>query len=336
MQQPNATRSRQDDLTTGGKSDGATYNAAPARPGVPLRRRDKLAKRSARLGYLLTAPAFVIIGVVTLFPVLFSIFISLNTVTLGLHGLQYSWAGLANYSLVVKSSLMHYALSFTAGYTAVSVLVELVLGVAVAVVLDRMTAGRPVVLALLLVPWAMITVISAELWGYIFNGAYGVANGILVDLHIISQPISFLSSPLSAMAVLMLADVWKTTPFVAIIVLGGLQLIDRDLYAAAAVDGANALKTFLRITAPLLKPAIVTAGVFRVLQAFGLFDLPFVLTSGGPGHSTESVAVVAYNAMFQNLDFGAGSAVASITALLVIIVAVFLIKVFRFSQDVGA
>lgn len=99
-----------------------------------------------------------------------------------------------------------------------------------------MTAGRPVVLALLLVPWAMITVISAELWGYIFNGAYGVANGILVDLHIISQPISFLSSPLSAMAVLMLADVWKTTPFVAIIVLGGLQLIDRDLYAAAAVD----------------------------------------------------------------------------------------------------
>jgi multiple sugar transport system permease protein len=281
----------------------------------------------------MTAPAFASIILVTLVPIAFSAYMSLNKVSVGAGGMNYAWAGLGNYQAVLRSGAMQYAVAFTVLYTVVTVAAELAIGLAVAVVLDRMTAGRPVVLALLLIPWAMITVISGELWGYIFNGVYGVASAMLVWLHIASHPISFLGSPVPAIATLAFADAWKTIPFVAIVLLGGLRMIDRELYAAAAVDGAGKLRTLFRITFPLLRPAFATAAVFRVLQAFGLFDLPFVLTQGGPGHSTQSVAILAYNVMFQDLNFGAGSAIATITTLLVLIAAIALLRVFRFQAD---
>ena len=154
-------------------------------------------------------------------------------------------------------------------------------------------------MALLLIPWSMITVINAELWAYIYNGTYGVADYILNALGLGSPVI--LGTPTPAIIGLMIADIWKTTPFVAIIVLAGLVMLPSDVYEAAEMDGASGWYTFWHVTLPLLRPTIALAVMFRVLQAFGLFDLPYVMTGGGPGTATQSLAILAYNALFKNL-----------------------------------
>ena len=218
---------------------------------------------------------------------------------------------------MLKNSTWHYALGFTIVYTFVTVLVELVIGTMIALVLQRLTAGRGGMMALLLLPWSMITVINAELWLYIYNGIYGVADAILGDVGL-GQP-NILGTNLPAIIGLMIADIWKTTPFVAIIVLAGLVMLPGDVYEAAEVDGSSGWSTFWRITVPLLRPTLAIAVLFRVLQAFGLFDLPFVITQGGPGTATTSLAILGYQAIFQNLNFGTGAAVATTTALLVVI-----------------
>jgi multiple sugar transport system permease protein len=168
----------------------------------------------------------------------------------------------------------------------------------------------------------MITVINAELWQYIYEGTYGVA-GALFGLH------DILGNPLQAIIGLMIADIWKTTPFVAIIVLAGLVMLPGDIYEAAEVDGSSGWSTFWRITVPLLRPTLAIAVLFRVLQAFGLFDLPFVMTNGGPGTATTSLAILGYKAIFQNLDFGTGAAVATTTALLVLIGCLVSLRAFK-------
>jgi multiple sugar transport system permease protein len=216
---------------------------------------------------------------------------------------------------------------FTIIYTVITVAVEVVLGTAIALVLERLTWGRGWMMALLLIPWSMITVISAKLWAYIYDPTYGVLDAIFSHLGL-GTPV-VLGTRVPAIIAMMVADIWKTTPFVAIIVLAGLVMLPRDLYEAAEVDGAGGWTTFWRVTFPQLRPTIALAVLFRVLQAFGLFDLPFVLTNGGPGYSTQPLAVLAYNAMFRDLDFGPGAAVATSTALLVVLGCIAFLKVFR-------
>jgi multiple sugar transport system permease protein len=170
-------------------------------------------------------------------------------------------------------------------------------------------------------------VISAQLWYYIYDPTYGIADGILHALGL-GNPV-ILGGNTSAIIALMVADVWKTTPFVAIIVLAGLVMLPQEIYEAAEVDGATGWTTFWRITFPLLRPTIALAVLFRVLQAFGLFDLPFVLTGGGPGTATTSLAVLGYNAIFKDYKYGAGAAVATTTAVLVVLGCFAFLKVFR-------
>jgi multiple sugar transport system permease protein len=233
----------------------------------------------------------------------------------------------SNYSIVVHAAEWRYALFFTVFYTVVTVAVEVVLGTAIALVLERLSAGRGWMMALLLIPWSMITVINAELWYYIYNPVYGILDSIFSHIGLGAPVVLGTRTP--AIIALMVADIWKTTPFVAIIVLAGLVMIPRDYYEAAEMDGAGGWRIFWRITFPLLRPTIALAVLFRVLQAFGLFDLPFVLTSGGPGYSTTSLAILAYDAMFRDLDFGPGAAVAVSTAFLVVIGCVLFLRVFR-------
>ena len=228
---------------------------------------------------------------------------------------------------MLQNSTWHYALGFTIVYTFVTVLVELVLGTMIALVLQRLTAGRGAMMALLLIPWSLITVINAELWQYIYNRIYGVADAIL-DTVGLGQPTSS-ARTFPAIIGLMVADIWKTTPFVAIIVLAGLVMLPGDIYEAAEVDGASGWTTFWRITVPLLRPTLALAVLFRVLQAFGLFDLPFVMTQGGPGTATTSLAILGYQAMFQNLNFGPGAAVATTTAPLVLIGCLLSLRAFK-------
>jgi multiple sugar transport system permease protein len=281
----------------------------------------------ARLGWMFSAPALLVIAAVTIFPIVFSVVLSLNKVNVLGSGFQLNGFTTSNYSLVLGNSTWHYALLFTLGFTVVTVVFELVIGTGIALMLERLTAGRGWMMALLLIPWSLITVISAELWYYIYDPTYGIADSIFSALGL-GHPV-ILGSNVSAIIAMIVADVWKTTPFVAIIVLAGLVMLPQDIYEAADVDGASGWTTFWKITFPLLRPTIALAVLFRVLQAFGLFDLPFVLTQGGPGHATTSLAVLGYQAMFTDLSFGPGAAVATTTAILVVIGCMAFLKVFK-------
>lgn len=302
--------------------------AEPDLVSTPLvGRPDVNKKRLARMGWAFAAPALIVIIGVTIFPIVYSVIMSLNTVTVTGSGFSLDGFTFSNYNLVLHSSLWRDALFFTLYYTLITVLVELILGTCIALVLERLVAGRGWMMALLLIPWSMITVINAELWAYIYNGTYGVADYILGALGF-GHPV-ILGTPTSAIIGLMIADIWKTTPFVAIIVLAGLVMLPGDVFEAAEVDGASSWYTFWRITLPLLRPTIALAIIFRVLQAFGLFDLPYVMTGGGPGTATQSLAILAYNALFKNLAFGPGAAVATTTALLVLLACLASLRVFR-------
>jgi len=284
-------------------------------------------KRMARLGWGFTAPSLIVIGAVTIFPIVYSVVLSLSNATVSGNGVSLNGFTGSNYSLVLSSPKWHYALGFTIIYTLVTVLIELALGTLIALVLERLTGGRGLMMALLLIPWSMITVINAELWGYIYQGTYGVADAILNAVGL-GHP-NILGTPTPAIIGLMIADIWKTTPFVAILVLAGLVMLPGDIYEAAEVDGSSGWSTFWRITVPLLRPTLALAVMFRVLQAFGLFDLPYVLTNGGPGTATTSLAILGYNVIFKNLSFGPGAAVATTTALLVLLGCLLSLRTFR-------
>ena len=296
--------------------------------GAPLvGRPDVNRKRMARLGWAFSAPALIVVAAVTIFPIVYSVVMSFSNVTVTGNGTSLHGFTTNNYSIVLKNSTWHYALGFTIVYTFITVAVELVLGTLIALVLQRLTAGRGWMMALLLLPWSMITVINAELWLYIYNGVYGVADYILNAVGLGHPNILGTNTP--AIIALMIADIWKTTPFVAIIVLAGLVMLPGDIFEAAEVDGSSGWSTFWRITVPLLRPTLALAVLFRVLQAFGLFDLPFVMTNGGPGTATTSLAILGWKAIFQNLDFGTGAAVATTTALLVLLGCLISLRAFK-------
>jgi multiple sugar transport system permease protein len=290
-------------------------------------------RRIARVGWGFSSPALLIVGAVTIFPIAFSVLLSLANVTVTGNGFQLGGFTFSNYSQIIHASVWRYALLFTVFYTVITVTIEVILGTIIGLVLERLTKGRGLMMALLLIPWSMITVISAELWQYIFDGTYGVMLAIFSALGL-GQP-QFLGTPTSAIISMMVADIWKTTPFVAIIVIAGLVMLPQEVFEAAAVDGASSWTTFWRVTLPLLRPTIALAVLFRILQAFGIFDLPWVLTGGGPGIATTSLAVLSYRAMFQNLNYGVGNAIAVSASALVLIGCMLFLKVFRTQVSAG-
>lgn len=287
-------------------------------------------QRSARLGYTISAPAFIVIAVVTLLPILFATYMSLTNVTTSSSGsLSFHWVGVTNYKMVLENSTVHNAILFTAAFSLASVVLGLIVGTGVALVLDQMSHGRGLVLAIMLLPYSMVTVIVAELWAYILNGVNGIANYFLVSVGIIHAPVTFLNTTAGAFVCLVIADGWKNLPFVTLIVLAGLRMLDRDLHSAAKIDGAGWFARLRWVTYPLIKPAVLTAAIFRTLQAFGVFDMVFVLTGGGPGNSTQSLAMLMYEELFENFSLGQGATISTITMVIVLIIAVSVMKVFR-------
>lgn len=263
----------------------------------------------ARLAWLLVTPALAVVALIAIFPLGWTAWESLH-----LHDLRMPWrgrpfVGLGNYAELLGTARFWSALGHTAFFTAASVALELVLGLVFALAMHRAFRGRALVRAAVLVPWAIPTVVAALLWRFMFEGQAGIANAALVSAGVLDAPIVWFVRTATAWVPVVLADVWKTTPFVALLLLAGLQNIDRSLYEAASVDGASAWWQLRRITLPLLAPAMLVALIFRTLDAFRVFDLVYVLTGGGPGTSTEPVALFAFNALLQNLRFGYGSAV---------------------------
>ncbi|WP_245577957.1 carbohydrate ABC transporter permease [Alicyclobacillus herbarius] len=292
--------------------------------------RDKsLLDSQRRTGYGMLLPMGIVIAAVTLFPILYSVWMSLNDVQLTSSGFSLSFTGLSNYHAIVSSGLFWHSVWFTVYYAVVTVVLELFFGMLIALAINGVRRLKDVSLVIMLIPWSLITVISAQMWAYIYNGVYGVLNAILQALHLIGAPVTWLGTPSLAIIAMMVADIWKTTPFVVIILLAGLQMIPDEYYEAAYMDGANRWHAFWHVTFPLLRGSIALAGLFRILQAFGVFDLPFVLTNGGPGTATESLAILGYETLFQNLHFGTGTAIAVATVLMVLVVCLVFLSAFR-------
>lgn len=280
----------------------------------------------ARLGRLLVSPALVVIALVAIFPLGWTIWESLHRHDLRLPWLGQPFVGLGNYVKIIHDPRFWGALGHTALFTVVSVALELVFGLIFALAMNRAFRGRGIVRVAVLVPWAIPTVVAALLWRFLFDSQAGIANVLLVQTGVIDQPIVWFVHAATAWVPVILADVWKTTPFVALLLLAGLQNIDSALYEAAAVDGAGAWRQLTRITIPLLKPAILLVLIFRTLDAFRVFDLIYVLTGGGPGTSTEPIALYAFNALLQNLQFGYGAAISVVIFLITFGLALIYIK----------
>lgn len=210
--------------------------------------------------------------------------------------------------------------------TVVSVGFELLLGLMIALIINRPYKGRGLTRAAVLVPWAIPTVVSARMWLSLYDGQTGIFAYWLTKLGIIPDAGILLTTKSGALFSIIFADVWKTTPYLALLLLAGLQGISDDLYEAANIDGATRIQQFFKITLPLLKPTIVVSLLFRTLDAFRIFDLIFVLTGGGPGNSTESISIYAYVTMFSQMDFGKGSTLSIIVFLCVTLISIFYIK----------
>lgn len=281
----------------------------------------------ARLGLWMSLPTVLLIAAVALYPILEAVRLSLHRVQLQFPQLGQPFVGLANYAHIARDGRFWGALLTTSMFTAVTVGCELVLGLGLALLLHRAFRGRGLVRAAVLVPWAFTTVVAALMWQFMYNEDYGILNALLMRAHLVSEPVAWLATPRTALLSIIFADVWKTTPFMALLLLAGLQGIPADVHEAARIDGAGPLAAFLRVTLPLLRPTILVALLFRTLDAFRVFDLVFVLTRGGPGNATESISYLTYLTLFREFDFGVGSALSVITFLCVLLISFVFIRV---------
>jgi multiple sugar transport system permease protein len=262
--------------------------------------------REQFIGWLLVIPALLILSLVFVYPIVRAFWLSFFTENLATQ-LQPVFSGLANYSRMLGDGRFWQSMGNTTIFTVSSVLLELILGMGIALVLNQTFRGRGVVRTIAIIPWALPTAIMGLAWAWIFNDQYGVVNDLLQRLGLIQTGISWLGEPTLAMMALVIADVWKTTPFISIILLAGLQSISQDLYEAHSMDGANPWQSFYQITLPLLMPQILIALLFRFAQAFGIFDLVQVMTGGGPAGATETVSIYIYSTVMRYLDFSSSN-----------------------------
>ncbi|MDC3412039.1 sugar ABC transporter permease [Aquibacillus sp. 3ASR75-11] len=240
--------------------------------------------------------------------------------------LESNFVGFKNYVKYFKDQRMWKSLWNTTFFTAISIAFELVLGLGIALLINRAFKGRGLVRASVLIPWAIPTAVSAMMWGFLYDGQSGIVGYYLEMFNLIPGASWLLSTSNGAMFSVILADIWKTTPYMALLLLAGLQTIPNSLYEASNVDGANKFQQFLNITLPLLKSSMLVALLFRTLDAFRVFDLIYVLTGGGPANGTESISIYAYETLFSQQNFGAGSVLSVIVFLCVALISFIYVK----------
>ncbi|HEX6753896.1 MAG TPA: sugar ABC transporter permease [Solirubrobacterales bacterium] len=280
----------------------------------PPRRKRSLFRGERRLGAAMIAPSLAVIALVAAYPICYAIWLSLNEYSVITPGLS-RFVGLDNYIDALGSSDFWGAWTTTIVFTAVSVGLELVIGLAMALVMHEAFRGRALLRAVVLVPWAILTVVTAITWRTIFEPELGFVNTLLGTLSLPGADVVWIGEEGYALAVMILADVWKTAPFMALLLLAGLQGIPDELHDAAKVDGASTWQRFRRITLPLLVPAITVALIFRSLDALRIFDLPYILTRGANG--TETLSLIAQEELVTNRNTGFGSALAVLTFITV-------------------
>lgn len=246
----------------------------------------------------------------------------------GLNGavIEPNFVGARHYIQQLTNGRMWSSLSNTAAFTVISVFAEFVLGFAIALLINKAFFGRGLIRATVLIPWAIPTAVSAMMWKFLYDGQNGVIAKFFNEIGLIDSMGTLLTSEVGSMFAVILSDVWKTTPYMALLLLAGLQIIPHSLYEAAAIDGAGKWKQFVNITLPLMKSSILVALLFRTLDAFRVFDLIYVLTGGGPANATETISILAYKVMFSQTNFGEGSTLAVIVFVCVAIISMIYVK----------
>lgn len=280
--------------------------------------------RRTRRAWLLLSPMLAVLGLVAVWPLLRSVWFSLTDASLS-GGQVPQFVGLSNYlsrddgewiGLLADGEWWH-AVATTFRFAAISVTLETVLGIAFALVLNQKFPGRAWVRAAVLIPWAVPTIVSARMWGWMLNDQFGVINHTLLQWGVISQAMAWTADPQLSLWAVILVDVWKTTPFMTLLVLAALQMLPSDCYEAARVDGISPVRVFFQVTLPLIRPALMVAVIFRLLDALRVFDVIYVLSSNG--RSTMSMSIFARQQLVDFQDVGYGSAAATVLFLIIAI-----------------
>jgi trehalose/maltose transport system permease protein len=304
--------------------------ATPAPAPRRRRRRTTLQRRQTRIAWLLLVPALAVVAFVAIYPLGKTVYQSFTNQEF-LAGLEPTkWVGLDNYRTLWHDSIFHHAIWVTIKFTLITVSFEFALGLIIALVVNSHFRGRGLMRAVMLVPWAIPTVVAAKIWQWMLDDVFGVINDLLMKLHIISHPHAWISDPATSLAAVSAVDIWKTTPFVALLLLAGLQVIPNDLYEAASVDGASTLQQFWRITVPLLKPAIFVTLIFRTLDALRVFDVFFVFFGNRP--DTQTMAIYAQSTIVGDGHVGYGAAV---SVAIFLIIALFVVIYVTFMRATG-
>ena len=300
-----------------------------------------LGRARVRTAWLFLAPTLITLALVAGWPLARTIWFSFTDARLD-DLARYGFVGLENYLVyddgewygVLAEPDWWNAVSVTLWFTVVSVTLEVVLGLAVALALNVRFPLRGVVRAAILVPWAIPTVVSAKMWAWMLNDQFGVINYVLMGLGVIDTPVAWTASADTALWAVLIVDVWKATPFMALLFLAALQMLPQDCYEAAKVDGIGPVRALIYITLPLLRPAIITAVIFRALDALRIFDLIYVLTSNA--RSTMSMSIYARQQLVDFQDVGYGSAASTLLFLIIAMITISVITVGRLDFDRGA
>ena len=280
-------------------------------------------KQRIRVGYLFLIPTLVVFLVLIAYPVCSTIYLSFcnyrtQTITQGA-----VFNGVANYVKMFQDEEMWTSLLFTVKFTVISVILETVLGMACALIMNRNFRGSNLVCAMVLVPWCIPTVVSGLMWSYMYAESFGIINYLLSVLHVIQDPVKWLTDGNWAFVAVILSDVWKTVPYMSLLLLSGLKTVSNDYLEAAAMDGAGKVRIFFSIVLPNIRPVMMVAVMFRTIQSFRVYDLIKVLTNGGPQGSTKSLTMYAMEQYFNFGNMGYGAALAVLTFVISLIIAAF-------------
>jgi trehalose/maltose transport system permease protein len=305
--------------------------ATPAPTSRRRRRRSRTQRRQARLGWLLLLPALAVVAFVAIYPLGKTVYQSFTNQEF-LAGIEPTkWVGLQNYRDLWHDTIFRQSVWETIKFTLITVSFEFVLGIIIALVVNSNFKGRGAMRAAMLVPWAIPTVVAAQMWKWMFDDVFGVINDAGVRLHILNHSVAWISQPSTALAAVSAVDIWKTTPFVALLLLAGLQVIPRDLYEAADVDGASKWQQFWRITLPLLRPAILVTLIFRTLDALRVFDVFYVFYGNRP--DTQTMAIYAQSTIVSDGHVGYGSAISVAIFLIIGIFVVIYVTFMRVTEE---
>ena len=281
----------------------------------------------ARVGKVMAAPSLILIFALAIYPLLYTIFISFTELNMMTGETQYK--GLTNYIQAFTSGEFWNSVWVTLLFTILSLVIQLPLGVLVALLLNQEFKGRWLLRSIVLVPWAVPTLVNSTLWNWIFNTQYGAANRLLMQFNLISEPIIWFDSPMKAMGVIVFADTWRMLPLYVLMMLASLQTIPQSQIEAAILDGAGAFSRFRNVILPLIKPMLLVVLVIRTMQALKVFDIIYMLTHGGPANGTMVISYFIYNQSFAFMHFSYGAALAIIVAVISTIITVLYVKILK-------